>query len=173
MFIFDAKKEMTKYLLTFSLVLLPICAFANAGSPMMWFGVFHLLILNAFIGLGESLTITKFKIPNRTWLIIIGNYVSMFIGLYYIAPYFSTIAGNQDFWGGMTSYGDYELQGFIVGMLTSFIATLIIEFPFFYLAVKNKWQRKQILVPFLVANVLTNIIMTIIYFVIVSDGEHW
>lgn len=163
----------TKSTTTILLLLLPTLAFANAGSPMMWFGILHSLILNAIIGWTESVIIDKFKIPNRTWLIIIGNYVSMFIGLYYIAPHFSTITGNHDFWGGQTSYGDYKLQGFIVGMVTSFFATLIIELPLFYLAVKNKLQRRQIFIPFLVANTLTNIIMTIIYFWIVNGGGHW
>ncbi|RYU94449.1 hypothetical protein [Emticicia agri] len=159
--------------LAFLLTALPTMVFANAGSPMMWFGVFHLLILNAVIGWKESAIISKFKIPNRTWLIIIGNYVSMFIGLDYIAPHFSTLIGNHDFWGGKTRYGDYKLQGFTLGMVTSFIATLIIELPFFYLAVKDKFQRRQIFIPFLVANTLTNIIMTIIYFWIVKGGAHW
>ena len=72
----------TKPITTFLLLLLPTLVFANAGSPMMWFGILHSLILNAFIGWTESVIIDKFKIPNRTWLIIIGNYVSMFIGLY-------------------------------------------------------------------------------------------
>lgn len=162
-----------KTLFTFLLLLLPTFAVANAGSPMMWFGILHLLVLNAFIGGAESAIIYKFKIPNRTWLIIIGNYVSMFIGLYYIAPHFSTIAGNHDFWGGQTSYGYYKLQGFILGMVSSFFATLIIELPFIYLAVKEKSQRRQIFIPFLAANTSTNILMTIIYFWIVKGGGHW
>lgn len=165
--------KQTKILATFLLLLLPTLAVANAGSPMMWFGMFHLLILNAFIGWTESGLIEKLKIPNRTWLIIIGNYVSMFIGLYYIAPHFSTITGNQDFWGGQTNYGDYKLQGFIWGMVSSFFATLIIELPFFYFAVKNKLQRRQIFIPFLVANTFTNIIMLMIYFLFVIGGSHW
>ncbi|RZK54274.1 MAG: hypothetical protein EOO87_10895 [Pedobacter sp.] len=163
----------TKTIITFLLLLLPALAFANAGSPMMWFGILHSLVLNAFIGWTESAIIDKFKILNRTWLIIIGNYVSMFVGLYYIAPHFSTVAGNHDFWGAHTIYGDYKLQGFIFGMVTSFFATLIIELPFFYLAVKDKLQGRQILIPFLVANTLTNIIMTIIYFLFVNGGGYW
>lgn len=157
----------------FFLLLLPTMVFANAGSPMMWFGILHLLVLNSLIGWVESVIVGKFRIPNRTWLIIIGNYVSMFIGLYYIAPFFSTMTGNLDFWGGGTRYGSYNLQGFVVGMATSFLATLIVEFPFFYLAVKNKLQHRQILIPFLVANILTNIIMAIVYFCIVCGGGHW
>jgi len=161
------------YCLTFLLTAFPTIIFANAGSPMMWFGMLHSLILNAFIGLTESAIIDKFKIPNRIWLIIIANYASMFIGLNYIAPHFSTISGNHDFWGGETNYGDYELKGFFSGMIASYFATLIIELPFFYFAVKDKSQRRQILFPFFIANTTTNIVMTLIYYLIVKDGGHW
>lgn len=159
--------------LTVAFVALPTLAIANAGSPMMWFGILHSLILNAIIGWTESFIVTKFKVPNRTWLIIIANYVSMFIGLNYIAPHFSTIYGNYDFWGGKTSYGNYGLTGFLAGMLTSFVATLIIELPFFILAVKGKTQRTKIILPFFVANTATNIVMILLYYWIVAGGGHW
>ena len=73
-------------IIVFFLILFPTMAFANAGSPMMWFGMFHSLVLNAVIGVTESEIIRKFKIPNRTWLIVVANYVSILIGLNYIAP---------------------------------------------------------------------------------------
>jgi hypothetical protein len=157
----------------FVFIALPTIAFANAGSPMMWFGMFHSLLLNAFIGAVESEIVSKFKIPNRLWLIIVGNYISMLIGLNYIAPHFSTISGNNDFWGGQTNYGSYELKGFFVGMASSFCATLIIEFPFFYFAIKDKFHRKKIFLPFFVANLITNVVMTVIYYWIVKGGGHW
>jgi len=168
------KNYRNKYFwLTFTLIALPTLVFANAGSPMMWFGFLHTLVLNAFIGLIESLILKKFKLPNRMWLIIIANYVSMVIGLYFIAPHFSTITGNADFWGGKTSFGNYELTGFLIGMVCSFIVTLIIELPFFYLAIKDKLKRSQIIIPFLVANTITNIVMLLAYYWIVSEGAHW
>ena len=105
------------------------------------------------------------------WLIIIGNYFSMFIGLYYIAPYFSTISGNIDFWGGNTSYGEYELNGFIFGMLASFIATLILELPFYLLSVKEKEKRKKGIWTYIEANTITNVVMFLIYFIIVVGGS--
>ncbi|MCU0352031.1 MAG: hypothetical protein MUF43_14575 [Flavobacterium sp.] len=157
----------------FFLTALPIIAFANAGSPMMWFGMLHSLLLNAFIGVTESEIVKKFKIPNRTWLIVIANYVSMIVGLNYIAPHFSTISGNNDFWGGQTNYGSYELRGFFAGMFSSFFATLLIELPFFYFAVKDKSQRRKFFLPFFVANLITNIAMTLIYYWIVKGGGHW
>lgn len=154
-------------------IAIPTIVFANAGSPMMWFGILHSLILNAIIGWTESFIVTKLKVPNRTWLIIVANYASMFIGLNYIAPHFSTIYGNHDFWGGKTNYGDYGLTGFFYGMLTSYFATLIIELPFFLLAVKDKAKRSKIILPFFVANTLTNIVMLLLYYWIVAGGGHW
>lgn len=159
--------------LTILLLAIPTIAFANAGSPMMWFGMLHSLVLNAFIGWSESEIVKRFNIPNRIWLIIVANYISMIIGLNYIAPHFSSISGNLDFWGGKTDFGDYELKGFIIGMITSYFATLLIEFPFFYFAVKEKLKRKKILLPFFVANTITNILMTAIYYWIVNKGGHW
>lgn len=167
---FDRNK-IIKYFALLSLI--PTIAMANAGSPMMWFGILHCLFLNAIIGIVESLILKRFNIPNRLWLIIIANYVSMFVGLVYIAPHFSTISGNLDFWGGRTTYGEYGLTGFFAGMLASFFATLILELPFFYLAVKDKMQRKKIFIPFLAANTITNAIMFILYFLIASKGEIW
>jgi len=105
------------------------------------------------------------------WLIIIGNYISMFIGLYYIAPYFSTITGNVDFWGGNTRYGKYELNGFLFGMLASFIATLILELPFYLLSVKEKEKRKKGIWFYIEANTITNVVLFFIYFIMVVGGS--
>lgn len=140
---------------------------------MMWFGMLHLVLVNAIIGVIESKIVSKFKISNKVSLIIIANYVSMFNGLYYIAPHFSTIAGNHDFWGGRTRLGDYKVKGFVIGMLSSYFATLVIEFPFFYLAVKDKLQRKNIFFPFFIANTVTNIAMIFVYYCITGTGENW
>jgi hypothetical protein len=111
------------------------------------------------------------QIAHRTWVIILANYVSMMIGLEYIAPYFSTISGNRDFWGGQTNYGDYHLVGFVAGMATAFIATLIIEFPFFYFSLKDKSDRGQMIYPYLTANFATNSAMFVIYLLIVTPGS--
>ena len=150
---------------------MPTMVFANAGSPMLWLSMFHLLILNAGIGLVESSIISWYEIKHRTWLIVWANYVSMFIGLLFIAPYFSTIAGNDDFLGAKTSYGHYQLDGFLIGMGTSYIATLIIEYPFFYFATKEKTQRRELIAPYLIANFSTNLVMFIFYYLLAKPGS--
>ncbi|MCT4665446.1 MAG: hypothetical protein N4A45_09465 [Flavobacteriales bacterium] len=157
--------------ITLILTLIPTFVFANAGSPMMWFGILHSLLLNSLIGFYESKYLEKNEIENRMWLIIIGNYFSMFIGFYYIAPYFSTITGNIDFWGGSTSHGNYELNGFIFGMLASFVATLILELPFYLLSVKEIEKRKKGIWTYLEANSISNLVMFLIYFMIVAGGS--
>ncbi|KFC21218.1 hypothetical protein IO89_13520 [Epilithonimonas lactis] len=91
----------------------------------------------------------------------------------YIAPHFSELSGNTDFWGGKTRLGEYELKGFVVGMFVSFLATLIIEFPFYLLALKQKMRGWNLLRPFIFVNLTTNLIMFIIYFLIVSFGAKW
>ena len=165
-------KEKTVILLI--LCLIPNFAFANAGSPMMWFGMLHLVWINAIIGIYESKILkSKFNVENRKWLIITANYVSMFVGLYFIAPHFSELNGNVDFWGGKTRVGEYELKGFIAGMLFSFIATLIIEFPFYFLALKQKIKGWNLIKPFFITNLITNIIMFVVYFLIASYGAKW
>ncbi len=163
-----------KIVLLFILILTPIFILANAGSPMMWFGMLHLVWINAIIGTYENRILNiKFGIANRKWLIILANYVSMFIGLYFIAPHFSAINGNVDFWGGNTRLGDYKLKGFLAGMFFSFIATLIIEFPFYLISLKTKLIGWNLFKPFLVINSISNLIMLMIYLAIVIYESKW
>ena len=98
----------------------------------------------------------------------------MFVGLYFIAPYFSEIGGNTDFWGGKTRLGEYEMAGFYWGMISSFIATLLIEFPLVFLAVRRIGRKRDfanLMKAFLIANLLTNIAMFLIYLLITLPGE--
>lgn len=157
--------------LTLLLLVTPIMVLANAGSPMMWFGLIHILLLNLIIGIIESRIINYLGVKNRIWLIILANYISMFVGMVVIAPYFASVFGNKDFWGAITSKGQYELDGFIIGMFISLIATMIIEFPFALISVKKKENRNALLKPFLIANLATNFAMFICYFLIVFQNS--
>jgi hypothetical protein len=161
------------YTITFVLLLIPTVVSANAGSPMMWFGILHITFLNALIGFIESMVLKLFRLDNNIWKVVIANYVSMFIGLVFIAPYFSKAYGNDDFWGGNTSLGSYELNGFVAGMITSYLATLIIEYPIFFWALKDKSSAKRFGLAFFIANTVTNVAMFMLYYSIVSRGGHW
>lgn len=140
---------------------------------MMWFGLFHLLFINAAIGLIESRILIKLKIENRTWLIVLANYVSMVAGLFFIAPFTAKWLGNTDFWGNITSYGNYQMQGFFFGMGMAFIATMILELPLFAMSLREKQNFKKLFTLTLKANGITYILMLLIYFLINLPGSSW
>lgn len=144
-------------------MLIPLFTFADAGSAILWFSYFHLVILNFFIGLIESVILDRFKLPNRLWLVILANYVSAFFGLTIIAPYFSSLSGNDDFYGWTADIHPYGVKGFIIGMIASYFATLLIEYPFVYFAIKDKAIRKKLPIPFIIANTATYLVMFLLY----------
>jgi len=103
--------------------LLPATAFANAGTPLMWATLLHLVVGNAFIGLFEALLLRWiFKAPlGRSIIVLImANYASAWGGALLL---------------GFLGYADITIEnlrfysGIFVAM--AFALTLFIEFPFF------------------------------------------
>ena len=146
----------------------------DAGSPMMWFGLFHLLIGNFLIGVFETIVAKRhYKLQVRYRWIILANYLSMFFGMYFIAPWASGLAGNTDFWGGQTAYGEYKLYGFFIGLSVSFVVTLIIETPFYAIVKGKRPSFLTILKVSFFANVASYIGMIIVYSLINVPGSVW
>lgn len=171
----DAKK---RFFITsstlFLLILIPRAALANAGSPIMWFGLLHLLLGNALIGVFESIWVIKIHDLQLNFVkIILGNYVSMFFGFFFIAPFFSKMAGNKDFWGNVTNFGDYPLWGFIVGMFFAYLSTLLIEYPFFQWAIIDKEKKSEALKATVLSNSISYLLMIGIYLWIILPGSKW
>jgi uncharacterized membrane protein len=150
-----------KYTLFVFFVSLPLFALANSGSPVVWFNIFHLLFFNAIIGYIESEILLKYKIPNKLWLVIIANYTSMIIGFYVLMP---TLIKGQ-FGGNMW---DRSFGVLLLGFALSFIATLIIEYFIFVAALKDKAHKQVLFKPFLIANIVTNVSMIFIYYLLGS-----
>ena len=96
-------------------------------------------------------------------MVIIANYVSMIVGFYLIIPSLVKTQYGRDLWSGNSS-------DLAFGIIISFFATLIIEYPFFVASLKDKKQRKDLLKPFLIANVVTNIAMTCIYYLFIANS---
>jgi hypothetical protein len=119
----------SRYILpVIALAIFPSTALANAGTPLMWASMLHLVFGNAIIGLVEGLLLSwMFKCSKwKTILILItANYVSAWAGGFFIAEYLPSLADitiqNIQFW-------------FLAFVSIAFIATLLIEFPFFWLA---------------------------------------
>lgn len=146
--------------------------YANAGSPMMYFGIFHLLFINLLIGIAETKIIKSiYKIEFRYLYLIAANYLSMFIGLVFVAPYFSKFGNNYDFWTGQTSYGSYDMYGFYIGFLAAILFSIIFELPFFILSNKNDKSFKIALKYSAVANMISNAVMFVIYFAMMFPGS--
>ena len=143
--------------------------FANAGSPMVWFSFFHLIVINAIIGFSESWILKKMSITNKAGWIVSANYLSMFFGMYFIVPILTTYIGYNDFWGMNVSYGQYNLNGFFLGMCIAYISTLLIEFPFYYFGITRE-KRSKTIKGLVIANIITYLIMTSVYYIIVGGG---
>jgi len=142
------------YLLTIGLLLFPSAAYANAGTPLMWASILHLVFGNAIIGLIEGFIVAwKFKCSKwKTILILIAaNYVSAWAGGLLVA-------------GGLASLPDITIQNirfwFLAFLVAAFVVTILIEFPFFWLAMRSKGNsmRRTILAT-LIINVISYVFL--------------
>jgi hypothetical protein len=112
------------------LAFLPAVAYANAGTPLMWATILHLVFGNALIGVGEGLLLARlFRVPRGRsvlWLIA-ANYVSAWLGgvvlLQAVVGRVNLTIENIQPW----------FWGFVV---VAFLITLVIEYPFFWLALR-------------------------------------
>ncbi|MFH1692393.1 MAG: hypothetical protein ABIC68_07540 [Candidatus Omnitrophota bacterium] len=103
----------------------PCIASADAGTPLMWAGVFHLLIGNALIGILEGFIISRvFKVKAIRSILIMA-----------LANYFSMIAGFAILSLITTSLESfitlYSIKMFLaVFLIISFMLSVVLEWPF-------------------------------------------
>jgi hypothetical protein len=104
-------------------------AFADAGTPLMWLGMGHLLILNLFIGIGEGLIIAfvfKAKVGRSIGIMILANYFSAWFGYFTLLPSSDTL--SRLMFGQVTLY---NAPAFLVTMaVIAWGLTVILEWPF-------------------------------------------
>jgi hypothetical protein len=137
----------------------------------MWFGMGHLLLGNWIIGDFEAWVVEKVKkVDLHHKKIILGNYISMLVGMFFIAPFFVNLVRHNDFWGGTVSQGEYDILGFFIGMGCAFIVSLIVEYPFFKWAIIEKMEKRQALNITVFANSISYIFMVGIYYLINMAG---
>lgn len=128
-----------------ALVLCPVTASANAGTPLMWAAMLHLVIGNLFIGLGEGFVLARlFKLPvlKTAGVMVAANYLSAWVGYRALA----SLAPNVLPWilGGQPLY-QAALVLWGVG-LSSYLASVVLELPFcwFCLRVEDRTWRKAL-----------------------------
>lgn len=137
---------------------------ANAGTPLMWLTMGHLLIGNWFIGCLEAMILKRVYHVNyaRTAsVMVMANYTSAFVGYFILA------------FGVVPSFNRPMIEQFFLVLWTTLglflVLTLLIELPFVrYIFKSEQLGWKQTLVGLLIIHVVSYSFMTSLYFY-VSD----
>jgi len=131
------------------LVALPSVALANAGTPLMWAGMLHLVFGNLVIGLLEGYLLAKFfRLPKGKT-----------IGILILANYFSAWVGGLFLRGAIVQAFPLDLNNawhFFWAMVgLTYLITLGLEFPFVALAFRRdpQWLRNSIRGSFVIQTV--------------------
>lgn len=109
---------------------------ANAGTPLMWFSMVHLVLINALIGLFEAWLIRRvFGGTRKTaaLFLIAANYVSAFLP-FVLFGYFA-----RDFrdWFDRVLTIENAFAVHVVALAAILLVTLLLEFPFVYAALNQ------------------------------------
>ncbi|MGZ3769408.1 MAG: hypothetical protein ACXVCP_03040 [Bdellovibrio sp.] len=155
-------KKLSAFAFT-QLLLIPSLAFADAGTPLLWLSMLHLVIGNAIIGVIEGRIVSKlFKINDlRSILLMIG------------ANYISASAGAGCLWlldvvhiDGLQLFFFNHLKFSIGVILTILIVlTIFIESPFIYfLNVERPRKWKTALRTSLIVQAVSYVLISPLYF---------
>jgi hypothetical protein len=117
------KRLNTILLLGLCLFAFPGLALADVGTPLLWAGFLHLFFGNALIGVGEGLLIAwLFSVRKRRAILIMipANYFSAWVGFFFVGGVSALLPMNlNNAW-----------QWYWVMVVTTYILTLILEWPF-------------------------------------------
>lgn len=124
----------------FVLVALPQSAFADAGTPLMWATMLHLVIGNAIIGFVEGVVLAKLfslKKLKTVALLVPANYFSAWVGGMFIGnvivPHLHTDINNGWKW-------------FWILVVATYLMTLVLEWPFVALCFRGStgWFQRSL-----------------------------
>ena len=120
----DEMKKRTEILTALALLAVPSVAQANAGTPLAWVGMLHLVFGNLLIGVLEGILLAQlFTLSKKKCigLLILANYLSSWIGgLLLSRAISSTFPLNlNNAW-----------MLFWLMVLLTYIITVVLEFPF-------------------------------------------
>ncbi len=144
-------------------------AFANAGTPLMWVGILHLVVGNAVIGIIEGVLISKiFKVRKRRsiTIMILANYISMIAGSFIVGftgRFFSNL---------LTIYSIHLFL--LASFMVVFLLTVLIEWPFCYWILRvDTVVRKQSFRASLYAQILSYALLIPFYFLASGTSLLW
>jgi hypothetical protein len=135
-----SRAVVTAVAITLSLV--PAVARADAGTPLMWLGVFHLFIGNALIGVGEGLLIAfifRARKLRAIAMMVVANYFSMLVGIFLIglvaSRFEASIMGEEGFYRAVWAL-------WLMG-IGSWVLSVILEWPFCVWILREKPNRAR------------------------------
>lgn len=144
-------------------LLTPTFAHANAGTPLMWAGMFHLVVGNAVIGVIEGLLLARlFKA--RNWptvaLMVAANYVSMVAGTVFLVPL-------GDYWSRsrVSAAPLYDAPKILwLLAMASFVTSIVLEWPFCFFALsRGKSRGRRSLYASLIAQTASYVLLVPYY----------
>ena len=129
---------------------------ANAIVLLYLDGLIELVFLNLLISWTEKRILLSKGIETTFGKILLANFVSVLVG-YHLIPYLTWF--NLGFPNWLMSFE--VLRGisfweFLFKANSAVLITLVVEYPFFKWALKDKSQRDVLLRPFIITNVITN-----------------
>jgi hypothetical protein len=106
------------------MICFPVQAYANAGTPLMWAGLLHLVLGNALIGVGEGFLLARMFSISK----------AKSIGIMIPANYFSAWAGGFLICGLLVDKIPMDLNNgwrwFWAMVLVAYLMTIVFEWPF-------------------------------------------
>jgi len=122
-----------------ALMLVPSVATADVGTPLVWGTAFHLLLGNLLVGALEGAILARLfslKLRRCIGLLIVANYVSSWVGLWAIDKLARWL--DPDLYHG--------LQAAFGLIATTYVLTLVLEWPFVAIAVGGTpgWLRRSV-----------------------------
>ncbi|HEV2327266.1 MAG TPA: hypothetical protein VGY56_00585 [Verrucomicrobiae bacterium] len=136
------------------LVGLPFTARADAGTPLMWAGILHMVLGNAIIGIFEGSILAKlFKLRTSLCILVMipANYCSAWVGGLFLNHEIITVL----------PFNLYNAWHWIWAMVViTFLMTLVLEWPFvFYCFRKEQDRFKKSLRGNLLVNALSYLLL--------------
>lgn len=119
----------------FLLICIPFSARANAGTPLMWAGMLHMVFGNAIIGLFEGLMLGWILKRSRGFCICVmigANYFSAWVGGLFLNHYIENLLA-------FTLHNAWCLIWVMVGL--TYLLTLVLEWPFVLICFRNEERR--------------------------------
>jgi hypothetical protein len=119
---------------------------ADAGTPLMWAGMLHLVLGNLIIGIGEGIILAlvfRLRKVKTIGIMIAANYFSAWVGGFFLRSEIVTSVP-------LDLYNAWRFLWIMVAV--TYVLTLILEFPFVAFALRKdkKWLLKSIIASLVV-----------------------